>query len=72
MAPAAANVHVNARSTAVAVLMSIPPAAPRRERGATVVPFGRASTTMELELTASPVEVHRAYDDTFKAWLLAP
>ena len=30
------------------------------------------SPTMELELTASPVAVHRAYDETFKAWLLAP
>jgi len=30
------------------------------------------SPTMELELTASPVSVHRAYDETFKAWLLAP
>jgi predicted DNA-binding protein with PD1-like motif len=30
------------------------------------------SPTMELELTASPVEVHRSYDETFKAWLLAP
>jgi uncharacterized protein len=30
------------------------------------------SPTMELELTASPVPVHRAYDETVKAWLLAP
>jgi predicted DNA-binding protein with PD1-like motif len=30
------------------------------------------SPTMELELTASPVAIHRAYDETFKAWLLQP
>jgi uncharacterized protein len=30
------------------------------------------SPTMELKLTASPVAVHRAYDDAFKAWLLEP
>jgi predicted DNA-binding protein with PD1-like motif len=30
------------------------------------------SPTLELELTASPVAVHRALDETFKAWLLMP
>jgi uncharacterized protein len=30
------------------------------------------SPTMELELTASPIAVQRTYDETFKAWLLAP
>jgi uncharacterized protein len=30
------------------------------------------SPTLELELTASPVAVHRAFDDTFKTWLLVP
>jgi predicted DNA-binding protein with PD1-like motif len=30
------------------------------------------SPTLELELTASPVAVHRAFDETFKAWLLVP
>jgi uncharacterized protein len=30
------------------------------------------SPTMELELTTSPIAVRRAYDETFKAWLLAP
>jgi predicted DNA-binding protein with PD1-like motif len=30
------------------------------------------SPTMELQLIASPVAVHRAYDETFKAWLLEP
>jgi predicted DNA-binding protein with PD1-like motif len=30
------------------------------------------SPTMELELTASPIAVHRAYDETFEAWLLVP
>jgi uncharacterized protein len=30
------------------------------------------SPTLELELTASPVAVHRAFDETFKAWLLMP
>jgi len=30
------------------------------------------SPTMELELTASPVAVHRTYDETFKGWLLVP
>jgi predicted DNA-binding protein with PD1-like motif len=30
------------------------------------------SPTLELELTASPVAVHRALDETFKAWLLVP
>jgi uncharacterized protein len=31
-----------------------------------------ASPTLELELTASSVAVHRAFDETFKAWLLVP
>jgi predicted DNA-binding protein with PD1-like motif len=31
-----------------------------------------ASPTLELELTASPVAVHRAFEKTFKAWLLVP
>ena len=30
------------------------------------------SPTMELELTASPVAIHRSYDESFKAWLLKP
>jgi hypothetical protein len=30
------------------------------------------SPTMELTLTASPTPVHRAYDETLKAWLLVP
>lgn len=30
------------------------------------------SPTLELELTASPVATHRAFDETFKAWLLVP
>ncbi len=30
------------------------------------------SPTLELELTASSVPVHRRYDETFKAWLLVP
>jgi hypothetical protein len=30
------------------------------------------SPTLELELTASPVAVHRAFDETFKSWLLVP
>jgi predicted DNA-binding protein with PD1-like motif len=30
------------------------------------------SPTLELELTASPVAVHRALDETFKGWLLVP
>ena len=30
------------------------------------------SPTMELELTASPVPIHREYDEKFKAWLLKP
>ncbi len=30
------------------------------------------SPTMELELTASPVAVHRSYDETSRAWLLEP
>jgi uncharacterized protein len=30
------------------------------------------SPTLELELTASPVALHRAFDETFKAWLLVP
>jgi predicted DNA-binding protein with PD1-like motif len=30
------------------------------------------SPTMELELTASPVAIHRSYDETYKAWLLEP
>jgi predicted DNA-binding protein with PD1-like motif len=31
-----------------------------------------ASPTLELDLTASSVAVQRAYDETFKAWLLVP
>jgi len=31
-----------------------------------------ASPTLELELTASPVAVHRAFDETSKSWLLVP
>jgi predicted DNA-binding protein with PD1-like motif len=30
------------------------------------------SPTLELELTASPVALHRAFDETFKTWLLVP
>jgi uncharacterized protein len=30
------------------------------------------SPTLELELTASPVALHRAFDETFKSWLLVP
>jgi predicted DNA-binding protein with PD1-like motif len=30
------------------------------------------SPTLELDLTASPVAVHRAFDETFKGWLLVP
>jgi predicted DNA-binding protein with PD1-like motif len=30
------------------------------------------SPTMELELTASPNQIRRDYDETFKAWLLKP
>jgi predicted DNA-binding protein with PD1-like motif len=30
------------------------------------------SPTLELVLTASPVPVRRAFDETFKAWLLVP
>jgi len=30
------------------------------------------SPTLELDLTATPVAVHRAFDETFKAWLLVP
>jgi predicted DNA-binding protein with PD1-like motif len=30
------------------------------------------SPTMELVLTASPTALHRRYDETFHAWLLAP
>jgi len=30
------------------------------------------SPTLEFELTASPVAVHRAFDETFKTWLLVP
>jgi predicted DNA-binding protein with PD1-like motif len=30
------------------------------------------SPTMELKLTASPEPIRRAYDETFKAWLLKP
>ena len=30
------------------------------------------SPTLEVDLTASPVAVHRAFDETFKAWLLVP
>jgi predicted DNA-binding protein with PD1-like motif len=30
------------------------------------------SPTLEVELTASPVAVHRAFNETFKAWWLVP
>jgi uncharacterized protein len=30
------------------------------------------SPTLEIELTASPVAIHRAFDETFKTWLLVP
>jgi uncharacterized protein len=30
------------------------------------------SPTLELQLTASPVPLHRAFDETFKTWLLVP
>ena len=30
------------------------------------------SPTLELELTASPVAIHRAFDESFKTWLLVP
>jgi predicted DNA-binding protein with PD1-like motif len=30
------------------------------------------SPTLELELTAYPVAVHRAFDETFKTWLMVP
>ena len=30
------------------------------------------SPTMGAQLTASPIAVHRAYDETFDAWLLVP
>jgi predicted DNA-binding protein with PD1-like motif len=32
----------------------------------------QVSPTLELELTASPVAVHRAFDETLKTWLLVP